>query len=147
MCAGSGCGAYGTAKVYEALTAELAKHNLQDEVEVKLSGCHGFCEKGPIMVLHPEGIFYPQVKDKHIPDIVEKTIKNGEIVESLIFKDLTTKEKIVREQDIPFYRLQQRVIFGNNGIIDPTSIEDYLAVMRAWRRPFSIWTRCRLSRR
>lgn len=128
LCAGSGCGAYGTAKVYEALTAELAKHNLQDEVEVKLSGCHGFCEKGPIMVLHPEGIFYPQVKDKHIPDIVEKTIKNGEIVEPLIFKDLTTKEKIVREQDIPFYSLQQRVIFGNNGIIDPTSIEDYLAV-------------------
>jgi len=85
LCAGSGCGAYGTAKVYEALTAELAKHNLQDEVEVKLSGCHGFCEKGPIIVLHPEVIFYLQVKDKHIPDIVEKTIKNGEIVEPLIF--------------------------------------------------------------
>ena len=88
LCAGSGCGAYGTAKVHDSLIQELAKHGLQKEVEVKLSGCHGFCEKGPILVIHPEGIFYPQIKEKHIPEIVEKTIKNGELVKSLIYKDL-----------------------------------------------------------
>ena len=60
LCAGSGCGAYGTAKVHEALIAELAEQGMQDDVEVKLSGCHGFCEKGPILVIHPEGIFYPR---------------------------------------------------------------------------------------
>ena len=58
--------------MYEALTQELADHKIQDEVEVKLTGCHGFCEKGPIMVIHPEGIFYPQVMRKNVPEIVEK---------------------------------------------------------------------------
>jgi NADH:ubiquinone oxidoreductase subunit F (NADH-binding)/(2Fe-2S) ferredoxin/Pyruvate/2-oxoacid:ferredoxin oxidoreductase delta subunit len=97
-------------------------------VEIKLTGCHGFCEKGPIMVVHPEGIFYPQVKEAHIPEIVEKTIRNGELVDTLFYKDPITKKKITHETDIPFYSLQQRIIFGNNGIIDPTSIHDYIAV-------------------
>jgi NADH:ubiquinone oxidoreductase subunit F (NADH-binding)/(2Fe-2S) ferredoxin len=128
LCAGSGCAAYGTAKVHQALTAELAKNDMQDEVEVKLSGCHGFCEKGPILVVHPEGIFYPQVKEKHVPEIVEETIKNGNLVKSLLFKDPITKKRISYEEDIPFYKLQQRIIFGNNGLIAPTSIEDYISV-------------------
>ncbi len=128
LCAGSGCGAYGTEKVHETLMAELAANGLKNEVEVKLSGCHGFCEKGPIMVIHPEGIFYPQLKEKHIPEIVENTIKNGELVKSLIFKDPATKKKITYEHDVTFYKLQKRIIFGKNGIIDPTSIEDYITV-------------------
>ncbi len=128
LCAGSGCGAYGTAKVHQALMAELALQNLTEEVEVKLTGCHGFCEKGPIMVIHPQGIFYPQVKPEHMSEIVEKTIKNNELVQSLIFKDPASKAKITLEHDIPFYKLQQRIIFGNNGLIDPTSIDDYIAV-------------------
>jgi NADH-quinone oxidoreductase subunit F len=128
LCAGSGCGAYGTAKVHAALKDELKKQGLQDKVLVKLTGCHGFCEKGPIMVIHPEGIFYPQVKEEKIPDIVEKTIKSGEVVDALTFKDPSTKKRIVHEQDIPFYKLQRRIIFGNNGMIEPTGIEDYIAV-------------------
>ncbi len=128
LCAGSGCGAYGTAKVHQALMEELALQNLTEDVEVKLTGCHGFCEKGPIMVVHPQGIFYPQVKPEHMSEIVEKTIKNDELVQSLIFKDPVSKAKITLEHDIPFYKLQQRIIFGNNGLIDPTSIDDYIAV-------------------
>ena len=128
LCAGSGCAAYGTAPVYQALRDELARHTLLDTVEIKLTGCHGFCEKGPILVIHPEGIFYPQVTEAHIPDIVEHTIKNGQVVDALLFKDPTTKKKIIYEREIPFYHLQQRVIFGNNGMIDPTSIADYLSV-------------------
>ena len=128
LCAGSGCGAYGTAKVHQALIRELNQAGLQEEVEVKLTGCHGFCEKGPIMVVHPEGVFYPQVKVDHIPEIVEKTIKQGGLVDSLLYKDPVTKKKIPYEHMIPFYKLQQRVIFGKNGMIEPTSIEDYIAV-------------------
>ncbi len=128
LCAGSGCAAYGTSKVHHALVEELARQDLQDKVEIKLTGCHGFCEKGPIMVLHPEGIFYPQLKEKHIPDIVEKTIIKGELVDRLLYRDPSTKKKITHERDIPFYKLQQRMVFGNNGMIDPTSIEDYIAV-------------------
>ncbi len=128
LCSGSGCGAYGTGKVHEVLMDELSKQNLQNEVAVKLTGCHGFCEKGPIMVIHPEGIFYPQLTEKNIPIIVEKTIANGEIVNALIFKDPSTKKKITLEREIPFYNLQQRVIFGKNGMIDPTRIEDYISM-------------------
>jgi len=128
LCAGSGCAAYGTAKVHKALKEELSRQGLQDEVEIKLSGCHGFCEKGPIMVFHPEGLFYPQVTEAHIPAIVEKTVGRGEVVENRLFKDPVTKKKIAHEKDIPFYRLQKRIVFGKNGIIDPTSIRDYIAV-------------------
>jgi len=128
LCAGSGCGAYGTADVYQALMAELADQGMQDDVEVRLTGCHGFCEKGPIMVIHPEGIFYPQVKEAYVKEIVEKTLKNGELVDKLIFKDPATKKKIIHEHDIPFYKLQKRIIFGNNGLIDPTNLDHYLAV-------------------
>jgi len=128
LCSGSGCAAYGTAKVHQALLDELAKKGMENDVEVKLTGCHGFCEKGPIMVIRPEGIFYAQVKEENIPEIVQKTIKNREIVDSLIFKDPATGEKIIYEHDIPFYRLQERIIFGENGMIDPTSLEDYLAM-------------------
>ena len=75
LCAGSGCGAYGTTKVHEALVDELKKQKLEKKVEIKLSGCHGFCEKGPIMVIHPEGIFYPQVKEKMCPKSWKKQLK------------------------------------------------------------------------
>jgi NADH-quinone oxidoreductase subunit F len=126
LCAGSGCGAYGTSNVHKALVDELEKQGIADEVEVKLSGCHGFCEKGPIMVIHPERIFYPQVKPDQISEIVEKTIKTGELIPSRLFKDASTKKQIPYEHDIPFYKLQQRIIFGKNGLLDPTNIEDYI---------------------
>ncbi|MFC1857152.1 NADH-ubiquinone oxidoreductase-F iron-sulfur binding region domain-containing protein [Thermodesulfobacteriota bacterium] len=128
LCAGSGCGAYGTADVHKVLIDELTQQGLAEDVEVKLTGCHGFCEKGPIMVIHPEGIFYSQVKEAHVPEIVETTLKKRELVQKRLFKDPVTKEKIISEKDIPFYKLQQRIIFGNNGLIDPTSIEDYITV-------------------
>ena len=127
LCSGSGCGAYGTAKVHQELLAELSKNGLQNQVEVKLTGCHGFCEKGPIMVIHPQKYFYPQVKAENIAEIVEQTVKNDQIVERLAFKDPVSKKKIHHEDEIPFYKLQQRLIFGNNGMIDPTNIDDYIA--------------------
>ncbi len=128
LCGGSGCGAYGTETVHQSLRDELQRHNLQDDVTVKFSGCHGFCEKGPIMVIHPEGIFYSRLKSENIPEIVEKTIKKGEVIDALVFKDPVAKQKIIHEKDIPFYQLQQRIILGNNARIDPTRIEDYIAV-------------------
>jgi NADH:ubiquinone oxidoreductase subunit F (NADH-binding) len=80
------------------------------------------------MVIHPEGIFYPQLKQENIPAIVEETIVKGEIIKALIFKDPSLKKKITHEKEIPFYNLQQRIIFGKNGMIDPTSIQDYISV-------------------
>ncbi|MBW1675080.1 MAG: 4Fe-4S binding protein [Deltaproteobacteria bacterium] len=128
LCSGSGCSAYGTDRVKAALDEELATQGLANDVEVRLTGCHGFCEKGPVMVIRPAGIFYPQMSEEHVPEVVDKTIKHGEVVDRFLYTDPVSKKKIVYEHDIPFYRFQERVVFGNNGIIRPVNIRDYLAV-------------------
>lgn len=129
LCAGSGCGAYGTTNVHQMLMDELKKNNLDEAYEVRLTGCHGFCEKGPIMVIHPDDIFYCQVKPESIPDVVEQTLKNSKVVKKLLFKDPTVKKKRYEKvDDIPFYKLQKRLLLGNNALIDPTNLDHYLAV-------------------
>jgi len=128
LCAGSGCGAYGTEEVRETLEREISQNGLRKKVEIKVTGCHGFCEQGPLMVIHPEGIFYPKVKTDDVPEIVAETLINNRIVDKLLYKDPVSKKKISKEEDIPFYKHQQRHVFGNNGQIDPTNIDDYIGI-------------------
>ena len=128
LCAGSGCGAYGTNEVRDALEKEVSQNGLKEKVDIKVTGCHGFCEKGPIMVIHPEGTFYSQVKVADVSEIVAETLVNKQLVERLIYKDPVSKQKISREAEVPFYSHQHRLIFGNNGLIDPTNIDDYIAM-------------------
>jgi len=127
ICAGTGCQAHGCSNVVTAMRQELDKQGL-DQVEVKATGCHGFCERGPLVVIHPQGVFYNKVKVEDIPEIIAKTVQKGEVIESLLYALPTSKEKISLEKDVPFYKLQKRIIFGSNGLIDPTSIDDYLAI-------------------
>ncbi|NIA18895.1 MAG: 4Fe-4S dicluster domain-containing protein [Xanthomonadaceae bacterium] len=127
ICTGTGCQAHGCSKVVDAMQLELDKQGL-DQVEVKATGCHGFCERGPLVVIHPQGVFYNKVKVDDVPDIIARTVQKGEVIESLLYALPATKEKISLEQDVPFYKLQKRIIFGSNGLIDPTSIDDYLAI-------------------
>jgi NADH:ubiquinone oxidoreductase subunit F (NADH-binding)/(2Fe-2S) ferredoxin/NAD-dependent dihydropyrimidine dehydrogenase PreA subunit len=128
VCAVPGCGAYGSEKVPPALREELKKRHLGDKVEVIATGCQGFCEKGPIMVIRPEEILYISVKPEDVPEIIEETIVHGRAVERLLYKDPSTGQKVVHESQIPFYKYQTRNIFGNNGRIDPNSIEDYIGI-------------------
>jgi len=128
VCAVPGCGAYGSEKVPPALREELKKRGLEDKVEVMATGCQGFCEKGPIMVIRPEDILYISVKPEDAAEIVDETIVKGNVVERLLYKDPCTGEKAVHENDIPFYKYQTRNIFGPNGRIDPNSIEDYIGI-------------------
>ena len=128
LCSGSGCSAFGTDRVKAALEQELVAQGLADDVEVRLSGCHGFCEKGPVMVIHPAGIFYPQMNEERVPELVDKTIRHGEVIDRFLYTDPVSKKRIVFEHDIPFYKFQRRIVFGNNGMISPTEIKDYLAV-------------------
>jgi len=128
LCAGSGCGAYGTEDVKDALVKEVSQNGLKGKVEIKVTGCHGFCEKGPIMVIHPEGTFYAQVKAEDVPEIVAESLVKKELVERLLYKDPVSKQRIAKEADVPFYSHQYRLIFGNNGFIDPTLIDDYIAM-------------------
>jgi NADH-quinone oxidoreductase subunit F len=126
ICSGTGCNAYKSELVSAGFQEELKKQNLVEKVDIRRTGCHGFCERGPLVVIQPEEICYLQVKPEDIPEIVSDTIMNGLVVERLIYKE--GEEKIVHEEDIPFYKYQTRLIFGNNNKIEPTNIEDYIAV-------------------
>lgn len=127
MCGGTGCQAYGCLAIIEAFAKELERTGLDKTVRLRATGCHGFCEKGPLAVIHPGGIFYQQIKFEDVPEIVEKTMANGEVIERLLYRDPNTKKRIQAEQDVPFYAHQERLVFGRNGSIDPTSISDYVA--------------------
>lgn len=124
----TGCRARRSAKVIEALEDEIRKQGLQDKVEVKKTGCHGFCEMGPIMVIEPPNIFYCRVTPDDVVDILSGTVAQGTIVERLLWRDPETKKSIMCEKDIPFYKKQKKNISHGSGAIDPTDIEDYLAV-------------------
>lgn len=124
----TGCRARRSAKVIDVLEHEIENQGLKDEVTIKKTGCHGFCEVGPIMVIDPGNIFYCRVKPDDVGDILFETVIQGNVVERLLWGDPETKELITCEKDIPFYKKQEKNISGNSGKIDPTDIEDYLAV-------------------
>jgi NADH-quinone oxidoreductase subunit F len=126
ICAGTGCRAYGSLKVKEAIEAELKKQNMN--VDVIATGCLGFCEKGPMVVIHPDKYFYQSVKVADVPEIVSKTVAKGEVISRLLYRHPETKKTMFREEDMPFYKKQLRVVFGSNGMIDPTKIDDYLVI-------------------
>ncbi|MBI5485006.1 MAG: NADH-quinone oxidoreductase subunit NuoF [Deltaproteobacteria bacterium] len=128
LCSGSACQATHCRKVAAALELELEKLALKDSVHFRKTGCHGFCEQGPIVVIYPEGVCYLKVKPEDIPEIVSQTLIEKKIVERLVYSDPTTKERVTHEEEIPFYKNQQRLVLGPNTKIDPKSLEDYLAV-------------------
>jgi len=128
LCSGSACLASGGEEVAASLEEEIEKQGLSDEVDLRRTGCHGFCERGPIVVIHPEEICYFQIEPEDVPEIISQTIKGKKVIERLLYTDPSTDEKIVDESEIPFYKNQERLVFGSNGSIDPTSIDDYLAI-------------------
>jgi NADH:ubiquinone oxidoreductase subunit F (NADH-binding)/(2Fe-2S) ferredoxin/Pyruvate/2-oxoacid:ferredoxin oxidoreductase delta subunit len=128
VCKGTGCSAFGSGTLIKTFEKEIEKRGLSDQISVKKTGCHGFCEKGPIVVILPDDIFYHQVSGEDVPDIIERTIQKGEFIDKLLYKDPKTKQKYIYTHDVPFYAKQKRVVFHHNGLIDPTNIEDYLGV-------------------
>ena len=128
ICGGTGCQAYGSEKVFQAFTQEVKGQGIDADVEIKATGCHGFCEKGVVIVIFPEEICYLRVRAEDAPEIVSETLVQNKIVERLTYEDPLKGEKIVKESEIPFYKYQSRIVFGNNRFIDPKSIEDYIAI-------------------
>ena len=128
LCSGTACHATGSGEVYAAFVEELKKRGLEQKIDLKRTGCHGFCEKGPIVVIYPEEICYLLVQPNDVPEIICQTIEGGKIIDRLLYTDPVTDEKITHESDISFYKYQNRLIFGNNMKIDPENIEDYLAL-------------------
>ncbi len=127
MCAGTGCIASGSLDVKAALERELKKRNLQDEVEIVMTGCNGFCAMGPLVVVYPDGVFYNQVKPEHAPLIVEEHVLKGRVVQQLLFKQEGVKDRVPLMKDIGFFGLQRLIVLRNRGLIDAENIDEYIA--------------------
>jgi len=128
ICGGTGCQAYGSDKVFQAFTEEVKRQGVDAEVGVKATGCHGFCERGVVIVILPEEICYLRVRVEDVPEIVSETLVQHKVIERLTYEDPQTGEKSVKESDIPFYKHQSRIVFGKNRFIDPKSIDDYIVI-------------------
>ena len=128
VCVSTGCVALGARRVMETLRAELQKQGLKDNVEIRETGCLGFCEQGPRVTIYPEEVCYFKVKPENAPEIVSKTILEKQAVERLLYTDPTTSRKAQKLEDMPFYKHQLRLLLENNARIDPKNIEDYIAL-------------------
>ncbi len=128
VCAGAGCLASGASEVIAAFETELAAQGLDADVDTRGTGCPGFCERGPVVVLHPKETCYLQVTPEDVPEIVSRSLKGHEVVERLLYEDPATGERVAREADIPFYRQQERTLLSSNIRIDSRSLDDYLAI-------------------
>lgn len=128
LCVGTGCLAHGAMKVADAFREEIDKRGLSVKIDFRKTGCHGFCERGPMVIISPENIFYQHVKVEDVGDILEKTILKGEVIDRLLYANPQSGEKYVHEDEVPFYKLQTRTVFGMNSKVDPKNLEDYLAV-------------------
>jgi NADH:ubiquinone oxidoreductase subunit F (NADH-binding)/(2Fe-2S) ferredoxin len=128
VCQGSGCVSSRSPEIREALVDQVKTFSPNGKVEVKVSGCHGFCEQGPLVAVEPEGVLYTQVKVEDVPRIASEHLAKGKLVERLSYLDPATKKRIPYYRDIPFYAKQTRLILRNCGRIDPEKIKDYRAV-------------------
>ena len=126
-CGGTGCQASGCQNVVAAFREELDRCGLSDKVTLRVTGCHGFCEQGPLAVVEPSNTFYRHIKPEDVAEIVEQTVVEGRPVERLLYEDPATGERIKHEAEIPFYAAQDRVLLSQNRELDPCSIDDCIA--------------------
>ena len=127
VCQGTGCISGGAEQILDSLETELTRRNLSGAMQIKHTGCHGFCQRGPLVVIEPEGIFYTKVTPNDIPDIVHSLQPDAVPVERLLYYDTTINRPIKSFRDVPFYYKQQRLVLRNCGVINPENIDDSLA--------------------
>lgn len=126
ICQGTGCTSSKSEQIRAALEQETKRAGLRN-VKVDFTGCHGFCQQGPIVVVEPENIFYAHVKLEDVPDIVYSHLLNGKYVERLFYRDPVTDKAVPTYNEIEFYKKQKRLILRNCGHINPERIDDYIA--------------------
>ncbi len=126
VCGGTGCQASRSQAVIDAVRDELARQRLDRSVRLCVTGCHGFCEQGPVIIIEPGNVFYCHVSSEDAFEIVYQTVMKGEIIERLLYTNPVSGERVQTEAEIPFYRAQDRQILSQNLLVDPCSIEDYI---------------------
>jgi NADH:ubiquinone oxidoreductase subunit F (NADH-binding)/(2Fe-2S) ferredoxin/Pyruvate/2-oxoacid:ferredoxin oxidoreductase delta subunit len=126
VCGGTGCQASRSQAVIDTIRDELSRQGLDNSVRLCVTGCHGFCEQGPVIIIEPGNIFYCQVSPEDAFEIVYQTVVKGEVIERLLYRDPVSGERVQTESQIPFYQAQDRQILSQNRMVDPCSIEDYI---------------------
>ncbi len=129
VCCGTGCQATGSVEVIEALRTAVAGADWDGQVlpRIKQTGCHGFCSRGPLVIIEPQDLFYQRVTPADVPEIVTQTLLGGQPVKRLLYKSTESKDLIPHSRDIPFYSKQTRIVLKNIGKIDPFETKDALA--------------------
>ena len=127
LCAGTGCVASGTMKVRAALQEELKKRGLEEEIKLVMTGCNGYCAEGPVLVVHPDEVFYQKLTVEDVPALVEEHLLKGRPYQKLMFKEPEKKTAMPLMKDIPFFKYQVLRVLRNKGLIDPEKIEEYIA--------------------
>ncbi len=125
VCGGTGCRVYGSERVCQALQRELAARG--DGRPVRVTGCHGFCERGPLVVLHPQRLMYTRVKPEDAAEIAAATVDGGRVLDRLLYTEPQSGARLPYETEVPFYKHQHRLVLDLNGTLDPLSLADYVA--------------------
>ncbi len=128
VCGGTGCTSSGSHNVMEAFEKHLKDKGIEGEVKVVMTGCHGLCELGPVIIVYPEGVFYSRVQVEDVEEIVEEHLLKGRIVRRLVYSDTIEEDVIKSLDDAAFYKKQLRIALKNCGVIDPEEIDEYIAV-------------------
>jgi len=126
ICAGTACGASGSNDIIRIAKRYILENQLLDKVALKITGCHGFCEMGPFVLTEPQRAFYHKVTITNISRIIDAVI-SGDYVEELLYTDPNTNERFYKQDDIPFFKLQKRMVLKKNQQIDPIRVYDYIA--------------------
>ncbi len=128
ICCGTGCSASGALDVVSSFEKAIKEKNLDIDITTKVTGCHGFCEQGPLVVINPGNIFYCKVKYEDVEEIIKETLLEKKLIDRLLYVDPLSQEKVKTEDEVTFYKKQLRLLLGNNGMIDPTDLYDYLGI-------------------
>ena len=126
VCAGTGCVANHSFDVKEGLEKEIIKKGLQHEIQVITTGCQGFCERGPIVIVQPDGIFYQRIKKNDIPHLVEEHLLKGRPVRELMYVPSPEEAPVPKMMDIDFFKHQRLIVLRNRGRLDPENIDEYI---------------------
>ncbi len=128
VCGGTGCTSSNSEEIIQSMEEQLVEKGLADEIKVIRTGCFGLCAAGPIMIVYPEGSFYSHVKVEDVAEIVEEHLLKGRIVKRLLYDEADSQEPVKSLNDTAFYKKQKRVALRNCGVINPESIEEYIAL-------------------
>jgi NADP-reducing hydrogenase subunit HndC len=127
VCAGTNCVLNGSQVVERTFIQELEKRGLDKEIKIVETGCFGLCDHGPTVVIYPEGVLYCRVKEEDVAEIIEEHIIKGRIVDRLLYKEAVAPKAVQTVREVDYFKKQERIVLRNCGLIDPDSIEEYIA--------------------